>query len=689
MKKKLKSLKNKILLFFIELYEKFEKLNVALKIGVIIIAICIFEILIATSFQLITNFFDKSVKISYEFKYPKTLLSENLENEDYIKHILKVEIHKDTQDDLVQIALYKYNNDIDVFTKIKTYSFITHYEPILIAKKIPYKWQISNYKQFPITSFIVDESLRILLFLFIIFILEKQGLFGNREKYSIIYPSAIDGDLKDLKGMAEIKQEVLILADLINNKKKYKQYGIEKGFNYLFSGPPGTGKTRIASYLAKILDVPLVIGTGNVETGYINGGVKVIQDLFSVARNVALDNANRMVIVFLDEAQTLMVKRGQSREKWADDSANELLAQLDGIHTFQDVDIIFIAASNFDDKNHVFDEAMMRRFKKKIYFRLPNFEERMEILEYYLNKLDSSVKHEDLNLNYLADITSNLSPATLETIVQEACLLALTQHKELDNETYDKNKVKEEEILVKINTELLTSAFERIIIGHTNRKTTDKQEKERALIAYHELGHFFCHLYFTFQKYLMEKQLPSNEVLEKYVVLEDFQKFLRKHLNVLKISIESISQINALGYVLNKNDEINLKNISQLEEEIISLYGGLSAEIVFYGKNNLTTGSSNDIEKVTQILDFMYNKINMYGDNKLNFSLISIDEKNKHLLIERMNEKSKELSKMSEKIIFENKALINYLQVILLDKYVLNLDQIIEHLSNFSISQSK
>jgi cell division protease FtsH len=586
------------------------------------------------------------------------------------------------------------------FNNILTSSYVYNYEPLLLSDNIKYTTEDVSTKKTPFvfTHFIIENSLRILLIFVFLYLFEKQGLFGNKEKYSIVQPDDVDVDFKHLIGMKDIKSEIYILADLIQHRDKYKELGIDKTFNYMFSGPPGTGKTKIASGLAKLLDVPMIVGTGNVETGYINGGVAVIQELFETAKEQALENKHRMAIIFLDEAQNLMVKRGQSRDKWADDSANELLAQLDGIHTYDDVSIIFIAASNFDDKNHEFDEAMMRRFKKKIFFRLPNFEERKEIIEFYLSKVNKKYLDDKIDTGYLADITANLSPAILETIVQEASLLAITHNKDLSN--YEKNKIqtnsknidKDIDIdffnnLSLITTSLLEKAFERISVGQTNRETTKNKDVAREIISKHELGHFVCEMQNVLNKKYTARIFDDLTFLSSKNIEEDI-KYLSDNLKVLKISVESISQIKALGYVLNKQDDVLLSSKKELENEIIALYGGLAAENVFADDiDDITTGSSNDIEKVSNILNTMVNKLGMYSSSKLNLNLIDnidVKEQNSKILFS----KSEELFEISKKYVENYKGLIEYLNEILLDKYVLNLPEILELIKDYYLENN-
>jgi len=615
--------------------------------------------------------------IIYYNSFNKESLIEKTTNLDFINYLSSNNI------DSIEIL----NNQDNVFIKIindKEYvlfkdvqksSFVYNLEKIIIDKKIPYVWKDyseeleSNY---PFMFFISNNISSLIIIMLILFLMGKQGLLFNKDKFEIFYNDHLSESerknaMNSLVGMEDIKKELLIIQHMISNKEIFKERGINNAFNYLFSGHSGTGKTKIALALSKTLGIPFITGTGNIETGIVGGGANVIKNLFKVARNLAKNHDSKMVLVFLDEAQTLLVERGQQKEKWADDSANELLAQLDGIHSDKDIDVIFIAASNFDDKNHKFDKAMMRRFQKKIFFRLPNLEERIELYKFYISKINSVFVGE-INFPYIAEISSKSSPAQIETIVKEATLLSIEENSVID-------------------TKLLELSFERIYVGKTDRKTTDKQEKTRKIVSLHELGHFICHFQISLNSYLRENNLVFNKAENSYNLGYFYQlnqeqqkeaiEFIKKDINVLKISIESVSQINALGYVLNKSDNESLKTRNQLEEDIISLYGGLASEKFFSKrKGDFSTGSSNDIEKVSFILDKMINKYSMYSKYKLNLSQANIDMKRTNTKI--MCELSEKLYNISFENISIYKDIILYLNELLLSKYVIKIEDVLD-----------
>jgi len=451
--------------------------------------------------------------------------------------------------------------------------------------------------------------------------------------------------MDDIIGYEDVKEEVQHLVDMLKNVNLYAKYGIEDFFNIMFSGTQGTGKTTMAVQIAKELEVPILVTTGNIETGFVGGGAKVIKSIYSKANELASDNKFNTCIVFIDEAQTLLVKRGQAREKWADDSANELLTHLEGVKTIHDVRIITIVASNFDESNMQLDEAMAARFKKKIHFRLPNEEEREELLKYFLAKVES--REENIDLVKLSKAFSGTSPRTLQTIIQEASLLALAKSEQ-------------------VNGEHLMKAFEVVMIGKSNRKTTKNREKERKIIAVHEIGHFMA----DYRQTMAE----NNHDIEATKI----------RMKVIKISSENISRVNALGYVLNESEDILLSSIAELEKEVKILYGGVASEELLFGKRNITTGSANDIEKITKILNHLFVETSAYSESKLKLDKI---DSLKDLAYKEMELKSVELYKETLALLSTEEELIEHLANILIDRWVLSKEEIFAEIVEYNQSQ--
>ena len=258
----------------------------------------------------------------------------------------------------------------------------------------------------------VSGAFSVLLTLGVVAFLYVQ-LKAQYKSLKFIEPSQVKGSIEDLVGMDDIKAEVAQIMDQYERRTEYAEYGISKPFNVMFSGPAGTGKTKLASYLAKALNLPILFhSAANLETGFVSGGSNTLARIMTMAKR------RRHCIVFLDEAQDLFMKRG-GRRKFDDDTANTLLSVLDGVRSKNETEIIWIVASNFNSETMEMDEAMLRRFQMKVDFRMPNRDERLAIINHYLSQRADKVLR-DPDLRHLVDITEGCSPADLETIVNQA-----------------------------------------------------------------------------------------------------------------------------------------------------------------------------------------------------------------------------------------------------------------------------
>jgi cell division protease FtsH len=481
-------------------------------------------------------------------------------------------------------------------------------------------------------AFLKRHAIDILLIGLILYAL-KFGIPGMGMNASVISPDKLKGSMDDLIGMEDIKQEVLHLEDMIRNRAEYKSHNIDKPFNVMLTGPAGTGKTKLVGYLAKKLNVPLIQASGSaLESGFVGGGSKALNALYRKAC------AHGNCMIFLDEAQTLFMPRGRGEKKWEDDTANTLLGLLDGVKSDKGAGVIWVVASNFDDASSEMDEAMLRRFSVKINFRLPNKGERSDLLKNFLSrKKEGLVDWNDLDLGQVSEMTANLSPALLETVVERASMISI-QEKTI------------------INTDLMFRAFERATLGLTDRATTAEKHKQRERVALHELGHFFMQI----DPYLRQG-MSLKEVKEK------------SHL--LKISTESVSKIGALGYVLQSGDDVSLRTLEELEQDVIQLYGGVAAEELFYGARGISVGSQNDIEKATKMLNLMVNRLSMYSRSKIDYTQLGQEHTGEHS-IRQVEKKSDELYSYTLGAIRDYKAVIESIKDTLLDQYVLSKDAV-------------
>ncbi|MGI4936776.1 MAG: AAA family ATPase, partial [Janthinobacterium lividum] len=493
-------------------------------------------------------------------------------------------------------------------------------------------------------AFLSRNAVGIALLLFM-FVALKKGLPGMGAAATVTQPENLHGSMDDLVGMEDIKQEVAHLEDMIRNRSAYRSHNIDKPFNVMLTGPAGTGKTKLAGYLAKKLDIPLISASGSgLESGFVGGGAKALNAIYKKACT-----QGRRCIIFLDEAQSLFMPRGRGERKWDDDTANTLLGLLDGIKSDEGANVIWMVASNFDDASTPMDEAMLRRFSVKINFRLPNKAERRELLSVFLKRKDEGcVDWVNLNLDYVAEITANLSPALLETVVDRASMIAIQES-------------------CAITTDVLFRAFERASLGLTDRATTAEKDKQRERVALHELGHFFMQI----DPYLREG-LSLDEVKQ------------RSHL--LKISTESVSKLGALGYVLSSADDVSLRTLEELEQDVKQLYGGVAAEELFYGARGISVGSQNDIQKATSMLDLMVNRLSMYSRSKLDYTQLKREGSGEDS-VRQVESKADELYTSTLDSIKDYRELILALKGTLLERYVLSKDEVFDLIAGLRLPE--
>jgi cell division protease FtsH len=403
-------------------------------------------------------------------------------------------------------------------------------------------------------------------------------LRGQFKSLKFLEPSQVQGDIDELVGMDDIKSEIAQIKDQYLRRQAYADYGVNKTFNVMFSGPAGTGKTKLASYLAKELRLPILFhSAANLETGYVGGGSQTLSRILAMAKR------RKRCIVFLDEAQDLFMKRGGNR-KFDDDTQNMLLAVLDGVRTKADAEIIWIVASNFNQETQVMDEAMLRRFQMKVDFRLPNREERQAIIGHYLaqraDKLDSG-----MDLRHLVEITEGRSPADLETIVNQAGIIAVRAGEKIGEGT-------------------LMQAAERVLVGNVTERTTKERERDRRVIAVHEWGHFLV-------DFMREREAAQDD-----------WDLIQAEMKTIKISLKANPRNNALGFVFHKQGSNLLKTKGDIEHDVRVLLGGMANEELFFGEEGTTNGAHNDITRVTKLLHHAVAEMGMYRKTRLNYGAL-------------------------------------------------------------------
>ncbi|MCD8382857.1 MAG: ATP-dependent zinc metalloprotease FtsH [Clostridiales bacterium] len=356
---------------------------------------------------------------------------------------------------------------------------------------------------------------------------------------------------RDVAGQDEAKESLEEIIDFLHNPGKYTAIGARLPKGALLVGAPGTGKTLLAKAVAGEANVPFfsISGSDFVEM-FVGVGASRVRDLFKEAAKMA------PCIIFIDEIDTIGKSRDGGRLGGNDEreqTLNQLLAELDGFDPTKGV--IVLGATN---RPEVLDKALLRpgRFDRRITVDRPNLAGRLATLQVHTRKIRLA---DDVDLNKIAQATAGAVGADLANLVNEAALRAVRMGRQAVNQN-----------------DLLVS-FEVVIAG-TEKKGTVLTEKEKKLIAYHEVGHA-----------LVAARQKGTEPVSKITIVPHTQ--------------------GALGYTMQLPEEEKfLMDKEELRSEIRTLLGGRSAEEVVF--HTATTGASNDIERATDLARKM---ITMYG----------------------------------------------------------------------------
>ncbi|MAZ39834.1 MAG: ATP-dependent zinc metalloprotease FtsH [Legionellales bacterium] len=392
----------------------------------------------------------------------------------------------------------------------------------------------------------------ILLFaVWIFFLRQMQGggsggrgaMSFGRSKARLLGEDQIKVTFADVAGADEAKEEVKELVDYLKDPSKYQKLGgrIPKGV--LMVGSPGTGKTLLARAVAGEAKVPFfsISGSDFVEM-FVGVGASRVRDMFEQAKKQS------PCIIFIDEIDAVGRHRGAGLGGGHDEreqTLNQLLVEMDGFDGHEGV--IVIAATNRPD---VLDPALLRpgRFDRQVIVPLPDIIGREQILKVHLRKVPAA---EDVNPQYIARGTPGFSGADLANLVNEAALFAAREGKRIV-EMHDLEKAKD-----------------KILMG-AERRSMVMTDDEKKLTAYHESGHAIVGL------------------------------FVPEHDPVYKVTI--IPRGRALGVTMYLPEQDRYSHSKQrLESQISSLFGGRLAEEIIFGKEHVTTGASNDIERATEL----------------------------------------------------------------------------------------
>ena len=415
--------------------------------------------------------------------------------------------------------------------------------------------QQSIWTQLLVASF----PILIIIAVFIFFMRQMQGggvggkggpmAFG-KSKAKMLSEDQVKVTFADVAGVDEAKEDVKELVDFLREPDKFQRLGGRIPRGVLMVGQPGTGKTLLAKAIAGEAKVPFfsISGSDFVEM-FVGVGASRVRDMFDQAKKQS------PCIIFIDEIDAVGRHRGAGLGGGHDEreqTLNQLLVEMDG---FEGNDgVIVIAATNRPD---VLDPALLRpgRFDRQVVVGLPDIRGREQILKVHMRKVPIS---DGVNAGVLARATPGFSGADLANLVNEAALFAARAKKQ------------------KVTMEEFEKAKDKIMMG-AERKSMVMSNKEKTNTAYHEAGHA-----------IVGRLVPEHDP-------------------VYKVSI--IPRGRALGVTMFLPEEDRYSHSKQsILSQICSLYGGRIAEEMTLGKDGVTTGASNDIQRATQMAQNMVKK---------------------------------------------------------------------------------
>ena len=389
------------------------------------------------------------------------------------------------------------------------------------------------------------------------------GMGGMGKSNAKVYVKSSNGiKFTDVAGEDEAKENLTEIVEYLHDPEKYKEIGASMPKGILLVGPPGTGKTMLAKAVAGEANVPFFSMSGSefVEM-FVGRGASKVRDLFKQAKEKA------PCIVFIDEIDAIGKKRdgqvGGNDER--EQTLNQLLTEMDGFEGNNGV--IILAATNRPES---LDPALLRpgRFDRRVPVELPDLKGREEILKVHARKIKVA---DNVDFNKIARMASGASGAELANIVNEAALRAVRDGRKFATQAD------------------LEESIEVVIAGY-QKKNAILTDKEKRIVAYHEIGHAL----------VAAKQTNSAPVQ--------------------KITIVPRTS-GALGYTMQVEEEGNhyLMTKEEMENKIATLTGGRAAEEIAFG--SVTTGASNDIEQATKLARGM---ITRYGMSK-DFDMVAME----------------------------------------------------------------
>ena len=426
----------------------------------------------------------------------------------------------------------------------------------------------------PIMSFLMSWILPMVIFILLgqvlsRWMIKKMGgpnsmMFDAAKSDAKVYVKSDTGTtFDDIEGVDEAEENLQEIVDYLHNPQKYTEIGATMPKGLLLVGPPGTGKTMLAKAVAGEADVPFFSMSGSefVEM-FVGRGAAKVRDLFKQAKEKA------PCIVFIDEIDAIGGKRsnggGMGGHDEREQTLNQLLTEMDGFEGNSGV--IILAATN---RPETLDPALTRpgRFDRRVPVELPDLKGREAILKVHSKKVKLS---DDVDFNRIARMASGASGAELANIINEAALRAVRSGRKAATQAD------------------LEESIEVVIAGY-QKKNAILTDKEKMIVAYHEIGHAM----------VAAKQTNSAPVQ--------------------KITIIPRTS-GALGYTM-QVDEGNhyLMSKEEIENKIATYTGGRAAEEIAIG--SITTGASNDIEQATKLARAMITRFGMSDD----FGMVALE----------------------------------------------------------------
>ncbi len=425
----------------------------------------------------------------------------------------------------------------------------------------------------------------------------------------------------DVAGNEEAKESLMDMVDFIKNPEIYNKFGARLPRGVLLYGAPGTGKTLLAKAMAGEADVPFyaVSGSDFVQV-YAGLGASRIRELFKKAKEAGKS------VIFIDEIDSLGKKRKSgdlpSGSEEGDRTLNALLTEMSGFK--ENEGIIVVAATNRID---ILDEALLRpgRFDRQVEVSLPDVNGRYEIL-----KLHSKNKPVSKNVDFkkIALETIYFSGAKLENLMNESAIIAV------------KEKAKE------ITMEHINKAYYSVLVGEVKKDRSAIDIRDKKITAYHEAGHA-----------LMTKLIAKDN-------------------RVTKVSI--IPSTKGMGgFSLNIPPDKMYQTKKDILSNIMIALGGRAAEEIIFGKEEITTGASSDLEKAT---DMTLSMIGVFGMDEvvglLNYNVVSNRNIDDGILLNRTKEILDKLYSDTIKILNRNISTLQSLSENLIEREVLYEDEI-------------